>query len=227
MPAKNMDLQAAQQSIEFMRNRIIELENKLGYGEYNPQNTKVLHLKRNPHDECQVNHLKTHICKLEAENRALQEMMGSLHENALKQHEETVQPDISLKLVQKEGEIILLQSRLAEVQKCLDRLQQVFSRQISLLRESIPKIFGYNLEMITDPNTRDCRALFTLYLTGSDHPSPKLSFKLMKDGSLRLLQTEFSRMFPQEIATFVDKFNSIPALTANLTLENFQKQTQV
>ena len=227
IPDKNMDLQAAQQSIESMRNRIIELENKLGYGEYNPQNTKVLHLKRNPHNECQMNHLKTHICKLEADNRALREMLGSLQDSALEQHKETVQADLSLKLVHKEGEIILLQSRLAEVQKGFDRLQQVFSRQISLLRESIPKIFGYNLEMMTDPSMRDCRALFTLYLTGSDHPSPKLSFRLMKDGSLQLMQTEFSRMFPQEITTFVDKFNSIPALTANLTLENFQKQTQV
>lgn len=226
IPAKSLDLQTDQQKIESMRSRIIELENKLGYGEYNPQNTKVLHLKRNPHDDCQTNHLKTFSCKLEAENQALREMLESL-QDSLKQHRQGTMPaDLSLKIVQKEGEIILLQSRLAEVQKSLDRLQQVFSRQISLLRESIPKIFGYNLEMVTDPNTRDYRALFTLYLTGSDHTTPKLCFKLMKDGSLRLIETEFSSMFPQEIATFVDKFNSIPAFIANLTLENFQKQTQ-
>lgn len=30
----------------------------------------------------------------------------------------------------------------------------------------------------------------------------------------------------REVDTFVDRFRSIPAFTANLTLEHFQKQTQ-
>ena len=43
---------------------------------------------------------------------------------------------------------------------------------------------------------------------------------------MELVPTAFSKRLAREVDTFVHKFHCIPALTANLTMENFQKQTQ-
>lgn len=44
---------------------------------------------------------------------------------------------------------------------------------------------------------------------------------------MELVPNTFTReRLAREVETFVRKFNCIPALTANLTMENFQKQTQ-
>lgn len=46
-------------------------------------------------------------------------------------------------------------------------------------------------------------------------------------GRMELVPNAFTRdRLSREVDTFVRKFNCIPALTANLTVENFQKQTQ-
>ncbi len=44
---------------------------------------------------------------------------------------------------------------------------------------------------------------------------------------MELVPNAFTRdRLAREVDTFVRKFACIPALTANLTMENFQKQTQ-
>ncbi len=44
---------------------------------------------------------------------------------------------------------------------------------------------------------------------------------------MRLVPTPFTtQRLAREIDTFVTRFKCIPALTANLTMENFQRQTQ-
>jgi mitotic spindle assembly checkpoint protein MAD1 len=129
-----------------------------------------------------------------------------------------------LKLAQMDGEINMLRKKLSEVQKASERLKQVFMRQITLLRESVPKIFGYQLEMVSDPDKRDCKAIFTLspQTMGSNS---KIIFKLLRDGQMELVENDFAKKYPKEIETFIKKFNSIPGFIANMTLENFQRQS--
>ncbi len=44
---------------------------------------------------------------------------------------------------------------------------------------------------------------------------------------MELLPNEHvTKRLKQEVATFIGRFHSIPAFTANLTMENFQKHTQ-
>ena len=122
-----------------------------------------------------------------------------------------------------QGENTLLQKKLTEVQKGSERLKQVFTRQIAMLRESIPKIFGYQLEMVSDPNSKDTKAIFTLHPQGFNSCS-NVVFKLLCDGSISLVENDFTKKYAKEIETFIHKFSSIPGFIANMTLENFQKQ---
>ncbi len=47
-----------------------------------------------------------------------------------------------------------------------------------------------------------------------------------KGGGMHLLPTQYTERLKREVETYVGRFCSIPALLANLTMENFQKNTQ-
>lgn len=52
-------------------------------------------------------------------------------------------------------------------------------------------------------------------------------FRYSKEGGMVHVATSYSSSrLQREVDTFVGRFNSIPALLANLTMELFQKQTQ-
>jgi mitotic spindle assembly checkpoint protein MAD1 len=133
----------------------------------------------------------------------------------------------SMRVAQLEGETNLLRRKVAELQKGLERLQQVFNKQITLFREAVYILFGYRVEMATDPGARDFKAQFVLRLQHAEGAGQQLVFRLLRDGRMVLVPTDFSSsQLAREVETFIDRFKSIPAFTANLTMEYFQKQTQ-
>lgn len=199
--------------------QVLALKDQLGSGYFNDETTKVVHMKRNPYHDQKVERFEAQLIRIEAENATLKsrlENLGGSHGGIPAQSE--------LKLAQMDGEINMLRKKLSEVQKASERLKQVFMRQITLLRESVPKIFGYQLEMVSDPDKRDCKAIFTLspQTMGSNS---KIIFKLLRDGQMELVENDFAKKYPKEIETFIKKFNSIPGFIANMTLENFQRQS--
>lgn len=44
--------------------------------------------------------------------------------------------------------------------------------------------------------------------------------------AMELVPNDFSKQMQREVETFVQRFKSIPAFTANLTMELFNRQTQ-
>lgn len=133
-----------------------------------------------------------------------------------------------MRVAQLEGETNLLRRKVAELQKGLERLQQVFNKQITLFREAVYILFGYRVEMATDPGARrDFKAQFVLRPQHAESAGQQLMFRLLRDGRMVLVPTDFSSsQLAREVETFIDRFKSIPAFTANLTMEYFQKQTQ-
>ena len=118
-----------------------------------------------------------------------------------------------------------LRRRAAELQKASDRLQQVFRRQITLFREAVYLLLGYRVEMEAEPRG-GVRARLTLHPQHEDERAV-LRFDLLRAGGVALVPTELSTTrLAREVETFIDRFRSVPAFTANLTLENFQRQTQ-
>jgi hypothetical protein len=73
---------------------------------------------------------------------------------------------------------------------------------------------------------RDFKAQFALRPQHSDDASQQLVFRMLRDNRLVLVPTDFSGTLQREVETFIERFRSIPAFTANLTMEYFQKQTQ-
>jgi hypothetical protein len=227
------------QALEVLEVQILSLKDKLGSGFFNEETTKVIHLKRNPFHDAKMEQMNRRIDVLSGENQALKarlEVESTVAQGdgrLVQSGSATSSRDDILKIAHMQGEITALQKKLAEVSKSGERLKQVFSQQISTLRETIPKIFGYQLDMVSDPSSRDgSKATFSLYVCSSipgrkKDERKKLVFKLVHEGAqpaLRLVDTPFSRKHQKDVDTFIGNFDSIPAFVANLVLEDFQKR---
>ena len=228
---------AAEAEAENLAKQVACLQERVGRGEYNPDTTKVLHMRHNPETELHAAVKEARIAELESENDALRQNVQRLEQQQQNQGHGSSSPSLagaqglsvggSLRVAQLEGEANLLRRRLAESQKTSDRLQQVFTKQISIFRDAIKGLFGYAVTMTSDPGSKDHRAMFVLNPQYADEPGAELAFKMLRDGRIALLPTEYSgRRLKREVETFVERYKSIPAFTANLTMENFQKHTQ-
>lgn len=209
---------------ENLHRQVALLQDRVGRGEFNPETTRVLHLRNNPEAEVQQAAHEARVAELESENQALRENIQRIEMASTGGGD---RGGGSLRIAQLEGEANLLRKRLAEGQKATDRLQQVFTRQITTFREAMLGLFGYRVEMISDPGSRDQRGQFTLRPQYVDEPGAEIAFRMLRDGRLVLVPTDYSaRRLAREVETFLNRFKSIPAFTANLTMETFQRQTQ-
>ena len=214
---------AAETEVENLSQQIALLEDRVARGEYDSETTKVLHFRNNPEAELHKAAQESRIAELESENEALKSNVHRLEAAAGGSGENSS----GLRVAQLEGEANLLKRRLAESQKASDRLQQVFTKQIATFRDAIKGLFGYSVEMSSDPTAKEYRAQFILRPQYVDEPGAELAFRMLRDGRIAFVKTDYStRRLVREVETFVERYKSIPAFTANLTMENFQKQTQ-
>lgn len=218
-------IKSLETEVENLGRQVACLEERVGRGEFNPATTRVLHLRANPEAELERTAREARVAELESENAALRENIQRIEATAA--GGASGSGGGSLKIAQLEGEANLLRRRLAEGQKSADRLQQVFMRQIAAFREAISALFGYRVEMSSDPGARDHRGQFRLRPQYADEPGAELLFHMQRDGRMVLVPTPYSsQRLAREVDTFITRFKSIPAFTANLTMETFQRHTQ-
>jgi hypothetical protein len=70
-------------------------------------------------------------------------------------------------------------------------------------------------------------ATFTLrpHQAGGGDADDFLQFRASPGGAMALLPTPLSARMQRDVDTFIGRFRSIPALTANLTMDIFQRTT--
>ena len=227
---------AAENEAEALAKEVALLQERVGSGEFNPDTTKVLHFRSNPEAELQRAAKESRVAELESENEALRQNLqrveavingggASVDGSPQQNHQQHLQG--GLRVAQLEGEANLLRRRLAEAQKTSDRLQQVFTKQIAMFRDAIKGLFGYSVEMTSDPSAKEYRAQFILRPQHAAEAGAELAFRMLRDGRIAFVKTEYStQRLSREVETFVKRYQSVPAFTANLTMENFQKNTQ-
>ncbi|KAK2077212.1 hypothetical protein QBZ16_004846 [Prototheca wickerhamii] len=224
---------------EALADLVDSLQRRVARGEYDPATTRVLRLKRSPEAEAAQAQRDARVSELESQNAALAAAVSRLEEE-LAGAQARASPGAALgspspraasstglavRAAELEAEVATLRRRAAELQKASDRLQQVFRRQITLFREAVYLLLGYRVEMEAEPRG-GVRARLTLHPQHEDERAV-LRFDLLRAGGVALVPTELSTTrLAREVETFIDRFRSVPAFTANLTLENFQRQTQ-
>ncbi|XP_010910286.1 mitotic spindle checkpoint protein MAD1 isoform X2 [Elaeis guineensis] len=201
-----------------LRSEIALLESKLGHGDYSVANTKVLRMVNtlavDSETKQTIEALQAELKKTQAKLQAVEELKGQSDAGNV------IDVDISEKLAQLKGQIAILEKRE-------ERYKAVFAERISVFRRACCSLFGYKIVMDDQqrpngiPVTR-----FTLQSIYAQSDDEKLEFEY-ESGNTNILVNDYSSQpeISQQIEIFIKKMNSIPAFTANLTMESFNKRT--
>jgi len=125
------------------------------------------------------------------------------------------------------GKIVQLKEQIATLEKREERYKTVFADRISVFRRACCELFGYKIVMDDHqrsdgiPVTR-----FTLQSIYAQSDDEKLQFEY-ESGNTNILANDYTSQpeISRQVEIFVRKLNSIPAFTANLTVESFNKRT--
>ncbi|KAL2477600.1 Mitotic spindle checkpoint protein MAD1 [Forsythia ovata] len=202
-----------------LRSEMAILESKLGHGDFSSANTKVLRM----------------VNTLAVENEAKQTIEAL--QNELQKTKEKLQAVEDLKKQSSDagtlvdsyvaGKIKQLKEQIATLEKREERYKTVFADRISVFRRACCELFGYKIVMDDHqrsdgiPVTR-----FTLHSIYAQSDNEKLEFEY-ESGNMNFLANEYASHpeLIRQVEVFIRKMNSIPAFTANLTVESFNKRT--
>lgn len=200
-----------------LRSEISLLESKLGHGDFSAANTKVLRMVNTLAVDNEAKHtieaLRAELQKTQAKLQAVEELKGQLDAGK-------IDADIPEKLAQLKRQIAILEKRE-------ERYKTVFAERISVFRRACCSLFGYKIVMDDQqrpngiPVTR-----FTLQSIYAQTDDEKLEFDY-ESGNMSILVNDYTSQpdISHQVEIFIRKMNSIPAFTANLTMESFNKRT--
>ncbi|KAL6329237.1 hypothetical protein AAG906_014847 [Vitis piasezkii] len=193
-----------------LRSEISLLESKLGHGDFSATNTKVLRMVNTLAVD---NEAKQTIEALQTELQKAKEKLEAIEE--LK-----TQSADSGKLVDSyvAGKIVQFKEQIATLEKREERYKTVFADRISVFRRACCELFGYKVL-----SAYDTFNLQSIYAQSDDE---KLEFEY-ESGNTNILANAYTSQpeISQQVEIFIQKLNSIPAFTANLTVESFNKRT--
>ncbi|CAN6543370.1 unnamed protein product [Malus baccata var. baccata] len=202
-----------------LHSEIALLESKIGHGNFSAANTKVLRMVNTLMVD---NEAKQTIEALQTELQKTKEKLQAVEE--LKS-----QSGDAGKLVDSyiSGKIVQLKEQIATLEKREERYKTVFADRISVFRRACCELFGYKIVMDEHqrpngiPVTR-----FTLQSIYAQSDDEKLEFEY-ESGSTNILANDYTSQseISHQVEIFIRKLNSIPAFTANLTVESFNRRT--
>ncbi|KAH0784613.1 hypothetical protein KY290_004211 [Solanum tuberosum] len=202
-----------------LRSQIALLESKLGHGDYSSANTKVLRMVNTLGVENEakqtIEALQNELQKTKEQLLAVQELKGQSADAGT-----LVDSYIS-------GKIMQLKEQIATLEKREERYKTVFADRISVFRRACCELFGYKIVM--DDHQRPDGIAVTRFILQSIYAQSdeeKLEFEY-ESGNTNILTTKYTSQpeISQQVEIFIRRMNSIPAFTANLTVESFNKRT--
>ncbi|RKP34966.1 mitotic checkpoint protein-domain-containing protein, partial [Dimargaris cristalligena] len=186
------------------------LEHKIGQGDYNPRTTRILQLIDNPTSKAYEIREAT-LQALRKENAQLQ---GSDSGGALVP-QQTVD-----NLISSHAD---MQKQVAEKDKRMVRLKEVWRAKAQEIREAVYSLLGYRVDFLENGRVR----LASMYNEADDH-SFIFTSNAHDSGTLELSgggNAAFVRSLDTLIQYWVVERRSIPAFLATVTLELFDKTT--
>ncbi|MED6205685.1 coiled-coil domain-containing protein mad1 [Stylosanthes scabra] len=212
-------IKSSERENDRLRSEISLLEAKLGHGDFSAANTKVLRMVNtltvDNEAKQTIEALQTELQKTKEKLKAVEELKGQSGDAG-----KLVDSYISDKIVQ-------LKEQIATLEKREERYKTVFADRISVFRRACCELFGYKIVMDEHqrpngiPVTR-----FTLQSIYAQSDDEKLEFDY-ESGNTNILVNQYTVQpeISRQVEIFIRNMNSIPAFTANLTVESFNKRT--
>ncbi|KAM4126170.1 hypothetical protein ACJW30_01G369200 [Castanea mollissima] len=202
-----------------LRSEIALLESKLGHGDYSAANTKVLRMVNTlavDNDAKQtIEALRTELQKTKEKLQAVEELKSQSGDAGT-----LVDSYIS-------GKITQLKEQIATLEKREERYKTVFADRISVFRRACCELFGFKIVMDEHQRSNGIPVTrFTLQSIYAQSDDEKLEFEY-ESGNTTILANDYTSQpeISRQVEIFIRKMNSIPAFTANLTVESFNRRT--
>uniref|UniRef100_A0A3Q0QRH3 Mitotic spindle assembly checkpoint protein MAD1 n=1 Tax=Amphilophus citrinellus TaxID=61819 RepID=A0A3Q0QRH3_AMPCI len=204
------------------QNNILEmrLERHNLQGDYDPVKTRVLHLKMNPTTIAKQER-QQEVEALREEVTRLRDLVRSLQSGGTVGHsqDDTHNPSFSLSLPPSK-EVLDLRKQMESSELRNQRLKEVFQKKIQEFRTVCYVLTGYQIDITTENQYR----LTSVY---AEHMDDSLLFKKGSNGSMQLMETEFSKTLGEMVALHLHHQKSIPAFLSAVTLDLFSRQTTI
>lgn len=202
-----------------LRSEISLLEAKLGHGDFSAANTKVLRMVNtltvDNEAKQTIEALQTELQKTKEKLKAVEELKGQSGEAG-----KLVDSYISDKILQ-------LKEQIATLEKREERYKTVFADRISVFRRACCELFGYKIVMDEHQRSNGIPVTrFTLQSIYAQSDDEKLEFEY-ESGNTNILANHYTSQpeVSRQVEIFIRKMNSIPAFTANITVESFNRRT--
>ncbi|XP_028395474.1 mitotic spindle assembly checkpoint protein MAD1-like [Dendronephthya gigantea] len=201
------------EKLEILQTRI---EQRNLQGDFDPSKVKVVHFSQNPFTHArqlrtvEVQHLRDECEKLRKKVKALEE-------------DDKLKPSKVEQIVIDESspsEVRDLQAQVSSAERKNKRLKEVFAQKIQEFREACYSMTGYRVDVVQDQQYK----LQSMY---AERSSDHLLFQCNANGKTMLLETDFSLRVKNLIDQYLMQCNSIPAFLSSVTLELFERQTQM
>ncbi|KAJ1400411.1 Spindle assembly checkpoint component Mad1 [Sesbania bispinosa] len=202
-----------------LRSEISLLEAKLGHGDFSAANTKVLRMVNtltvDNEAKQTIEALQTELQKTKDKLKAVEELKSQSGEAG-----KLVDSCISEKILQ-------LKEQIATLEKREERYKTVFADRISVFRRACCELFGYKIVMDEHQRSNGIPVTrFTLQSIYAQSDDEKLEFEY-ESGNTNILVNHYTSQpeVSRQVEIFIRKMNSIPAFTANITVESFNRRT--
>ncbi|KAI5593247.1 hypothetical protein BDE02_03G001700 [Populus trichocarpa] len=202
-----------------LRAEISLLESKLGHGDFSAANTKVLRMVNtlavDNEAKQTIEALRTELQKTKEKLQAVEELKSQSGDAG-----KLVDSYIS-------GKITQLKEQIATLEKREERYKTVFADRISVFRRACCELFGYKIVMDEHQRSNGIPVTrFTLQSVYAQSDDEKLEFEY-ESGNTNILANDYTSQpdISRQVDIFIRKMNSIPAFTANLTVESFNRRT--
>lgn len=205
--SKKFEERAKELEAEVQRLRQSQSEGEL---DYDPSLAKVVHMKDNPFVQAVRNAAKEQ--EIKAGKKRMRMELGESSPGrgpAVDSRMEALRNEIQ-ELEEKNDE-------LAKKSKVGIRLGEVAKKKIEEVRAVVYNLFGWSMNVYG--------AKYKITSIYAEGPKDVLEFGMNESGTMTLMETDYTSRLLEEIEQYVQKMNSIPALLANITIENFEKTT--
>lgn len=192
---------------EVQRLRKVQTETEF---DYDPAVAKVVHMKSNPLEQAMKRAQDEE--QIKAGKKRMRLDIGDLSPGR--------DGALNSRILGLQKEIRELESKnedLAKKSKLGIRLGEVAKKKIEEVRAAVYNLFGWSMNVYG--------ASYRISSIYAEGPRDLLEFGMNETGTMTLMETEYTSRLTEEIEQYVQKMNSVPALLASITIENFEKTT--
>ncbi|KAL0489556.1 mitotic spindle assembly checkpoint protein MAD1 [Acrasis kona] len=190
-----------QKRINLLEQQIAHHDHRLGRGDVNKENFKVLHMSINP--ELKAMSEKEDLSGLKAKNKLLSTLVEDLK-----------------KKCQDQGSVSSseMNKKIEDYELSIKRLKEVFKKRIDDFRRVIYLLFGFRIDV-------ERETLFKLSSMYAEAEDDFVVFSRKDEKTLNLLESDFANSLEPRVMDQLTRLKSIPAFLSTITLDLMSKQT--